>query len=550
MSSSHPGLGLRGRRTELAALDRLLADVQAGRSRVLVLRGEAGVGKTVLLDYLQERAPECRVVRAAGVESEMELPFAVLHQLCAPLLNSLARLPGPQSDALSTAFGLGAGVAPDRFTVSLAVLGLLSAVAEERPLVCLVDDAQWLDRASAQALAFVARRLLAESVAMVFSLREPSELRELTGLPGLVLTGLSDADARALLESVVPGRLDERVRDRIVAETRGNPLALVELPRGLTAAELAGGFGLPDTLPLTNRIEQSFHRQLRSLPAEARRLLLTAAAEPVGDAALLWRASEQLGVSADAALPAEASGLIEFGARVRFRHPLVRAAAYRAAPLADQRRVHRALAEVTDPDADPDRRAWHRAQAAAGLDEAVADDLERSADRARQRGGVAAAAAFLERATELTPDPARRAARALAAAQAKFQAGAFDSAIELANAAELDSPDELHAAQLTLLRGRILFVSRSASAGLPLLLEAAKRLEPLDARLARETYRDAIYAALTAGRVQGGGPVEVAEAVLAGARPAVVTRDVLLLDGLARVITEGYAAGAPMLLQA
>src|SRR5215467_8320975 len=362
MSSSHRGPGLRGRRTEQAALDRLLTEVRAGQSRVLVLRGEAGVGKTVLLDYVQERAPECRVVRAAGVESEMELPFAVLHQLCAPLLNSLARLPGPQGDALSTAFGLGAGAAPDRFIVSLAVLGLLSVAAEERPLVCLVDDAQWLDRASAQALAFVARRLLAESVAVVFSLREPSDVRELTGLPELVLIGLSDADARALLESVVPGRLDERVRDRIVAETRGNPLALVELPRGLTAAELAGGFGLPGTLPLANRIEQSFHRQLRSLPAEAQRLLLTAAAEPVGDAALLWRASEQLGVSADAALPAEASGLIEF--------------AYRVAPLADRRRVHRALAEVTDPDDDPDRRAWHRARAAAGLGEAVADDLE------------------------------------------------------------------------------------------------------------------------------------------------------------------------------
>ena len=407
MSNSHPGPGLRGRRTERAALDRLLAEVRAGQSQVLVLRGEVGVGKTVLLDYVQERASECRVVRAAGVESEMELAFAGLHQLCAPILNSLARLPDPQSDVLSTAFGLGAGAAPDRFMVSLAVLGLLSAVAEEQPLVCLVDDAQWLDHASAQAFAFVARRLLAESVAMVFSLREPNEVQELTGLPELVVTGLSYADACALLESVVPGRLDERVRDRIVAETRGNPLALVELPRGLTAAELAGGFGRPDTQPLANRLEQSFYRQLRSLPAETQRLLLTAAAEPVGDAALLWRASEQLGVSADAALPAEASGLIEFAARVRFRHPLVRAAAYRAASLPDQRRVHRALAEVTDPDADPDRRAWHRAYAAMGPEESVADELERSASRAQARGGVAAAAAFLERATELTPDPAR-----------------------------------------------------------------------------------------------------------------------------------------------
>jgi predicted ATPase len=318
---------LRGRDREQAVLDRLLDELRTGDSRVLVLRGEAGIGKTVLLDHVQERASDCRVVRAAGVESEMELAFAVLHQLCAPLLNSLARLPGPQSDALSTAFGLGAGAAPDRYDVSLAVLGLLSEVAEERPLVCLVDDAQWLDRASAQALAFVARRLLAESVAMVFSLRELNEGHDLSGLPELAVMGLSDADARALLESVFPVRLDERMRDRIVAETRGNPLALVELTRGLTAAELAGGFGRPDTQPLANRLEQSFRRQLRSLPAETQRLLLTAAAEPVGDADLLWRASEQLGISATAARPAEALGLIEFGTRVRFRHPLIRAAA-------------------------------------------------------------------------------------------------------------------------------------------------------------------------------------------------------------------------------
>ena len=546
MSNSHRGPGLRGRRTEQAALDRLLTEVRAGQSRVLVLRGEAGVGKTVLLDYLQERAPECRVVRAAGVESEMELPFAVLHQLCAPLLNSLARMPGPQSDALSTAFGLGAGAAPDRFIVSLAVLGLLSGVAEERPLVCLVDDAQWLDRASAQALAFVARRLLAESVAMVFSLRDPSELRELTGLPELVLTGLNNADARALLESVVPGRLDERVRDTIVAETRGNPLALVELPRGLTAAELAGGFGLPDTLPLANRIEQSFHRQLRSLPAETQRLLLTAAAEPVGDAALLWRASEQLGVSADAALPAEASGLIEFGARVRFRHPLVRAAAYRAAPLADQRRVHRALAEVTDPDADPDRRAWHRAQAAAGLDEAVADDLERSADRARYRGGVAAAAAFLERATELTPDPARRAARALAAAQAKFEAAAPDTADELLSMAELGPLDDMQRAWAARLRAQIAFVRSRGSDAPALFLKAAKAFEGLDDGLARETYLEAFGAAMFAGRLGGrSGVPEVAEAARAappGPQPARPSD--LLLDGMAARHLEHQAAEA------
>ena len=537
---------LRGRDGEQAALDRLLDEVRAGDSRVLVLRGEAGVGKTVLLDYVQEHASGCRVVRAAGVESEMELAFAVLHQLCAPLLNRLARLPDPQSDALSTAFGLGAGTAPDRYTVGLAALGLLSEVAEERPLVCLVDDAQWLDRASAQALAFVARRLLAESVALVFSVREPSEDQDLSGLPELAVTGLSDADARALLESVVPGRLDDLVRDRIVAETRGNPLALAELTRGLTAAELAGGFGRPDTQPLASRLEQSFHRQLRLLPAETRRLLLTAAAEPVGDAALLRRAAEQLGISAEAALPAESSGLIELGARVRFRHPLLRAAAYRTASLPDRRRVHRALAEVTDPAADPGRRAWHRAYAAVGPEESVADELERSASQAQARGGVAAAAAFLERATELTPDPARRAARALAAAQAKFEAAAPDTAGELLSVAELGALDDVQRAQAARLRAQIVFRRSRGSDAAALFLEAARAFDGLDAGSARETYLEAFGAAMFAGQLGGRhGLREVAEAVRAappGPQPARPSD--LLLDGMATRYLEHQAAEA------
>src|SRR5262245_34137457 len=300
MSNSRAGPALRGRRVEQAALNRLLDEVRAGQGRVLVIRGEAGIGKTALLDYLQGRASGCRVVRAAGVESEMEIAFAGLHQLCAPLLGSLGRLPGPQREALSRVFGLTAGEAPDRFLVGLAVLGLLSEVAEKAPLVCLVDDAQWLDRASAQALAFVGRRLLAESVAVVFAVREPSTDQDWTGLAELAVVGLRNADARALLDSLLPGRLDERVRDRIVAETRGNPLALVELPRGLTSAELAGGFGRPDVRPIPSRIEQSFRRQLESLPTETQRLLLTAAAEPVGDATLLWRAAQRLGIGADA----------------------------------------------------------------------------------------------------------------------------------------------------------------------------------------------------------------------------------------------------------
>jgi hypothetical protein len=400
---------LRGRGRECETLDRLLYAVRAGESRALVLRGEAGVGKTALLDYLLEQARGCRVARASGVQSEMELPFAGLHQLCAPMLERLGRLPGPQRDALRIAFGLVAGDAPDRFFVGLAVLSLLSDVAEDGPLVCVVDDAQWLDRASAQALAFVARRLLAESVAMVIAVREFRPERELVGPPELLVEGLSDGDARVLLDSVIHGPLDERVRDRIVAETRGNPLALLELPRGLTPAELAGGFGRPDALPLSGRIEESFRRRLEALPADTRRLLLVAATEPVGDPALVWRAAERLGIGVQAAAPAAAAGLLELGARVAFRHPLVRSAAYRSASLHERQSVHRALAEVSDRALDPDRRAWHRAYATSGLDEEVAAELERSAGRGQARGGLAAAAAFLERAAQLTPDPARRA---------------------------------------------------------------------------------------------------------------------------------------------
>jgi DNA-binding CsgD family transcriptional regulator/tetratricopeptide (TPR) repeat protein len=542
---------LRGRDAETAALDRLLDDVRAGDSRALVLRGEPGVGKTALLDYVQDRAPECRVLRAAGVESEMELAFAGLHQLCGPVLGSLARLPDPQRDALSTAFGLGAGEAPDRFMVSLAALGLLSEVSEERPLVCLVDDAQWLDRASAQAVAFVARRLLAEPVAMVFAVREPLDEPVLTGVPELEVAGLSDADSRALLASVVPGRLDQRVRDRIVAETRGNPLALLELPRGLTAAELAGGFGRPDARPLASRIEQSFRRQLDALPPETQQLLLTAAAEPVGDAALLWRTAEALGIPADAAAPAEAAGLIELGARTRFRHPLVRAAAYRAAPLSDRRQVHRALADATDPETDPDRRAWHLAHAAVGPDEAVAEELERSAGRAQARGGIAAAAAFLERATELTPDPAQRSARALAAAHATFAAGAPDAADELLAMAELGPLDELHRGQLARLRAQLDFTRTRDSNAPRLLLDAAGTLEALDVELARETYLEALGAAIFAGRLGGIDEREAAEATRAAPAAPLPPRPMdVLLDAMATRFTDGYVASAPSLKRA
>ena len=410
-------------------LGRLVAAVRAGESRALVVHGEPGVGKTALLEYLAGQASGCRVVHAGGVQSEMELAFAVLHQLCAPMLDRLERLPPPQRDALRTAFGLSAGPAPDRFLIGLAALGLLSDMAGERPLVCIVDDEQWLDSASAQVLAFVARRLGAESVGLVFGARVPTG--DLAGLPELVVGGLRQDDARTLLDSALTGPLDTLVRDQIVAEAHGNPLALLELPRGWTAAELAGGFGLPGAVPLAGRIEESFRRQLGALPAQPRRLLQLAAAEPTGDPVLVWRAAGRLGICAEAAGPPVEAGLAEFGVRVRFRHPLVRSAAYQSAPTDDLREIHAALAEVTDPASDPDRLTWHRAAATAAPDEGVAAELERSAGRAQARGGLSAAAAFLERAMLLTPDPGRRADRAIAAAEAKHQAGAPDVAEKL-----------------------------------------------------------------------------------------------------------------------
>ncbi|MGY3684035.1 AAA family ATPase [Streptomyces sp. TE33382] len=549
MSSSAPRRGLRGRRSECGALDQVVAGARAGRSQVLVLRGEPGVGKSALMEYLVGSAAGCQILRATGVESDMELAYAGLHQLCVPMMGHLDRLPGPQRDALAIAFGLSAGSAPDRFLVGLAVLSLLAEEAEERPLVCVVDDAQWLDRVSAQTLAFVARRLLAERVALVFVVRastpDPGD-DPLAALRELVVRGLRDDDARALLDSVVPGRLDERVRDRIVAETRGNPLALLELTRGLTAAELAGGFGRPDARPLASQIEQRFLRRIGTLPDAARRLLLAAAAEPVGDVPLLRRVAERLDIGADAAGAAEAAGLIEFGARVRFRHPLVRSAAYRAADPGERRDVHRALAEATAPEFDSDRRAWHRAHAAAEPDEDVAGELERSAGRAQARGGVAAAAAFLRRAAELTPDPARRGTRAAAAAQATFEAGAPDAALELLAAAEMSPLGEVQHTRLARLRAQIVFARRRGGEALPLLLDAAGRLERIDDGQAREAYLEAVGAAVFAGRLDGGvGVREVAEAARAAPRGPRPPRPAdVLLDGLTTRFAEGYVPGA------
>ena len=543
--------GLLGRDGLCRELDLLVSAVGAGQSRALVLRGEPGIGKTALLNYLATRGSECRVERAAGVESELELAFAGLHQLCTPLLDHLAEVPAPQRAALETALGRCAGPAPDRFLVGLAVLSLLSDVAQERPLLCLVDDGQWLDRASAQVLAFVARRLGAESLGLVFTASAPTG--ELAGLPSLVVEGLCDRDARALLDRALSGPIDPQVRDQIIAETRGNPLALLELPRGLTAAQLAGGFGIPGAMSLTGTMQGTFRRRVDALPEPTRRLLRLAAADPTGDAGLVWRAASRLGISADAAVPAADACLAEFAARVRFCHPLVRSAAYQSASVRDTQQAHHALAAVTDALIDPDRRAWHLALAAAGPDAEVADELERSADRARSRGGVAAAAAFLERSAVLTLAPEQRARRALAAADAKLQAGDFHGARHLLATAEAGLASEAHQAHVDLLRGRIEFAARRGSEAPTLLLAAARRLESVDPVTARSTYLEALSACIFAGQLAspGSGLWEVARAALtAPAPPGPPRAPDLLLEGLAAYYIDGYAAGVPVLRKA
>jgi DNA-binding CsgD family transcriptional regulator len=545
-----PAPQLLGRQRERDVLDRVLAAAREGQGGVLAVYGEPGVGKSRLLDYAIEAGADFRVARATGVEGEMELAFAALQQLCSPSLDLMDRLPDPQREAMEVALGLSSGRPPNPFLVGLAVLNLLSEAAAEQPLLCVVDDAQWLDSASARVLAFVARRLLAERIAMVFAARE--RIEALNGFAELQIEPLGHRDARALLDSALPARLDERVLEQIVAETRGNPLALLELPRGLTPAQLAGGFGLPGALPLSARIEESFARRLARLPRDAQRLLLVAAADPTGDAAVEWRAAQALGLAESAARSAESDGLVAFDVAVAFRHPLVRSAVYRTARPEERAEAHRALAEATDPTIDPDRRAWHRAQAASAPDDEIAAELEDSAARAQARGGLAAAAAFLERSSVLTLDPARRAARALAAAEAKQQAGALDDALALVSTAEAGPLDEAQRAQVDVLRARISFVADRGSEAPPLLLAAAKRLEPLDGAAARQIYLDALTAALFAGRL--GGEVDTRR-VAAAARaapppePPAHAAD-LLLDGLALLIADGAAAGTPVLRKA
>jgi DNA-binding CsgD family transcriptional regulator len=540
---------LRGRARERRALDAALETVRGGESAVLVLRGEAGIGKTTLMKYVAGQADGCRLVQVAGVESEVELPFAALQQLCGPLLGEAEAVPEHQDQALRVALGLAAGPAPDRFLVGLAVLSLLAEVAAKRPLVCLVDDAQWVDEASLQVLGVVARRLLAESVLLVLAVRESREIRLFPGLPELGVDGLEDEDVRALLADLSPGSLDQRVRERLVAETQGNPLVLLELVRAMSEAELRGGFAVPATTMTPGMLEHQYLERVQALPEPTQQLLLLAAADATGDATLLWRAARVLGLGHDAAEPALAEHLLELGSGVRFRHPLVRSAAYAAGTAEARRAAHRALAETIDETSDPDRRVWHLAAAAVAPDDDVADALELSAKRAEARAGVAASAAFLQRSMALTSDPGRRADRALAAAHAHLHAGAFDAGRAALAEAEADAVDDLQRARVEQLRAEIDRAATSGNEAPLLLLRSARRLESLDPGLARETYLDAWSAAVVAARLASpGGDLAEVSAAARSALPAQISepRD-LLLDGFATLILDNPAAAAPRL---
>jgi DNA-binding CsgD family transcriptional regulator/tetratricopeptide (TPR) repeat protein len=542
---------LLGRQAECQVLDRLLQSARAGQSGVLVVRGEAGIGKSALLGYVSDEAQGACLVRAVGVESEMELAYNGLHQLCAPLLSGLDRLPPPQRTALARVFGLSEGSAPDRFLVGLATLTLFADVAEQQPLVCIVDDGQWLDQASEQILAFVARRLLAERVAVVCAARTGIGDDVLAGLPAVSIGGLGDRDALALLLENLQGPLDAAVSRRIVAESHGNPLALLEFPRTWSVAEFAGGFGMPEGLRVAGRIEDSYVRRVRQLPSDTQLLLVCAAADPIGDPVLLQRAAERLEIGMATADAAADAGLLTVTGRVEFAHPLVRSAAYRSASTHDRHRVHRALADVTDAQTDPDRRAWHRARAAQGPDERVAAELVRSAGRAQARGGVAAAAAFLRRAVELTEHPGRRAERALGAAEVSLQAGAFDESRRLITIAEAEALDAFQRARVDLLCGHLAFASGLRNDACPLLVTAARSLEAFDIGLARETYLIAWFAAGSLGHLEGGDLLlEICRAVEA-LPPSDAPRPLdLLLDGLVLLTTQGHPAATPLLQRA
>jgi DNA-binding CsgD family transcriptional regulator len=557
----HKGLGVTatsspgflGRDAERDTLDRLMTQVRAGQSGVLVIRGEPGIGKTALLQYCKERAAGCRLIELAGVESEMGFPFAVLHQFCEPIWSSISALPEPQQRALNVALGSATGRPPDRFVVGVAVLGLLGRVPADEPLVCLIDDAQWLDPASAQVLGFVGRRLLAEAVGLIFAVREEADTGMFPALPELRLGGLGDQDARKLLSASVPGQLDEQVRDRLVRETGGNPLALLELPARMSPAELAGGFAVPSTSTLAGYLHDRYVERVRDLPKETQELLVLAAADPTGDAAMLWRAAQALGLDREAVVPASEERLLDIGATARFRHPLVRSAAYAAATDEVRRSAHLALAAATDAEAYPDRRAWHRAAAVVEPNEEVATELEQTAVRAQARAGLAAAAAFLERAFAITAEPERRVDRALTAALARLQAGGIGSARDLLAQAQAASVSDFQQARIERLRAQIEWAGNPGRHAPMLLLRAAARLEPLDVRLARDTYLEAWIAALVAGDLAdpGGQLVDVSRAALSLGYPAEGPRACdVLLEALAMLIVEGRAAAESKLRSA
>lgn len=548
-----PTPAVKGRSRERDILDRVLDDARGGESAVLVVRGDAGIGKTTLLRTCVDRASGFRVVEVAGVESEFQLPLAALHQLCTPLLDHIARLPEPQQRALRIAFGMSEGAAaPDRFLLALAVLGLLAEAAVSQPLLCVVDDAQWLDAASSQVLAFVGRRLRAEAIALLFAVREPAAEDLLSGLPALELEGLARDDALELLSASIPGHVDDRVRDRIIEETRGNPLALLELPARMSHAELAG-FAVPDTTDMTGRIREHYVQRILDLPEATRRLMLLAAADPVGDTTVFWRAAQVLNLTPEVAGPAAQQRLLEVGSQVRFAHPLIRAAAYAAGTQEERIATHSALAAATDPELEPERRVWHLAAATSGPDEEVARELERTAERVEGRAGVAAAAAFLQRSAALTADQVVRTDRALAAANATLHAGDFDAAGALLMEAEACAVDDLQRARVEQLRGQFEWATNPGSAAPGLLVGTANRLLPLDARRAHDTYLDAWVASWIAGPLAapGGHLPEVSHAALsgpAGIEPA--QPGDLLLEAMAALVTDGRAAAEPSLRRA
>ncbi|MGW2449239.1 helix-turn-helix transcriptional regulator [Streptomyces sp. NPDC001675] len=541
-----------GRRDERAALCELLEGARRGHGGTVVVHGEPGIGKTALLDRAIASVPGLRALRVAGREYENELAFAGLHQLCAPLLDRMNRLSAPQRDALSVAFGLRSGAKPDRFHIGLAVLGMLSDVAEREPVVCVVDDAQWMDQESAQALAFVARRVESEAVALLFSLRELDQRQELAGLPTLHIEGLREYHARTLLTAQLHAPIDERVLDRVLGEARGNPLALLELPRGAMPDRWTEASAVPEAQTVTRKIEASFREQVAELPPATQMLLLVAAAEPLGDALLLWRAIDRLGISSAAALPAQTSHLLDIDVRVRFRHPLVRSAVYGAASADDKRRAHAALANVISQAEEPDRRAWHRGQASQGPDEQAAADLEASADRAMARGGTSMAAAFLRLAAALTPDPGLRVSRTLAAVQAMRDAGAPDEALDLLSAVDTSLLKPLQSARAEWLRAQLAYDTKRSDTAVTMLMKAAVRMAPYDTEAAGEAFLEAFTAAVFVGRF--GQPrqlTDIAEAVRTAVPAPQPSRPRgLLLNSLITQATQGYSAAVPLLRDA